>query len=326
MKNSSLAIPLRQIVVLLSGGYEIFGDVAQIVIESFKPVTDGQPESASFIDAGRKDTQRLLENTVSRVVFCDITLKADLGMPGGKTVIFVADPRKEYSKIVRHFIKPTPVYGIHHTAVIDPEAIIDPESYIGPFTYIGKVTIGKGTVLRGHNYVYDGTVIGKNVFVDAGTIIGADGFGFERNEEGILVNFPHIGGVIIEDNADIGANTCVDKGALGNTRILEGAKIDNLIQVGHNVVMGKGAMAMANAMLGGSTVIGEDCWVAPSCTLRDGLRIGARAMTGMGAVITKDVPEDEIWTGMPGRELNALKKHNQSVQQLIDSQKQAAND
>jgi UDP-3-O-[3-hydroxymyristoyl] glucosamine N-acyltransferase len=107
--------------------------------------------------------------------------------------------------------------------------------------------------------------------------------------------------VIIEDCVDIGANTCIDRGTLGNTVIRRGAKIDNLVHIAHNVVVGENTMVIANAMIGGSTEIGADSWVAPSATLRDAIQIGAASTVGLGAVVTKSVPDGEVWAGNPAK-------------------------
>src|SRR5690606_230154 len=124
----------------------------------------------------------------------------------------------------------------------------------------------------------------RNVTINAGTVIGAEGFGYQRNENGEFEKFPHIGGVIINDNVDVGSNTSIDRGALGNTIIGEGAKIDNLVHIAHNVKVGKHAAVIAHAMIGGSSVIGDYSWVAPNSAIRDQISIGNRVTVGLGAV------------------------------------------
>jgi len=110
-----------------------------------------------------------------------------------------------------------------------------------------------------------------------------------------------VGGVIIEDNVDIGANTCIDRGTLGHTYIKEGAKIDNLVHIAHNVIIGRNTTVIANAMIGGSTIIGDNVWIAPSSTLRDGITIGNSSTVGLAALVTKTIPENEVWAGFPAK-------------------------
>jgi len=134
-------------------------------------------------------------------------------------------------------------------------------------------------------------------------VIGADGFGYQRNDKGEFEKFPHIGGVVIKDNVEIGSNTSIDRGALGNTIIEEGAKIDNLVHIAHNVKVGKHSAVIANSMIGGSTIIGDYSWVAPSVCMRDQISTGNNVTIGLGAVVLKSIPEGETWTGSPAKPL-----------------------
>lgn len=124
-----------------------------------------------------------------------------------------------------------------------------------------------------------------------------------RNEKGELEKFPHLAGVIIEDNVDIGSNTSIDRGALSDTIIRQGAKIDNLVHIAHNVIVGRHSTIIANAMIAGSTKIGDFSWVAPSASVLQQLTIGTRVTIGVGSVVTKNVPDEETWTGVPARPL-----------------------
>jgi UDP-3-O-[3-hydroxymyristoyl] glucosamine N-acyltransferase len=224
-------------------------------------------------------------------------------VPVGKALIVVNNPRSTIMKIIDQFFVQKQKGGIHPTAYIHPEAIVHESCYIGPFTYIGKSSIGKNTVIHGNIHIYDNVSIGENVIIHSGTIIGADGFGFEREEDGSIIKFPHIGGVIIKDDVEIGANSCIDKGTLGNTIINSGVKIDNLVHIAHNVVVGENSFVIANSMVGGSTKIGKNVWVAPSVSLMNGIAIGDNVTVGMASLVTKSIPESETWTGSPAKPL-----------------------
>jgi UDP-3-O-[3-hydroxymyristoyl] glucosamine N-acyltransferase len=155
------------------------------------------------------------------------------------------------------------------------------------------------------------------VIIHAGTVIGADGFGYERNDGGELEKFPHLGHVVLEDNVEVGSNTCIDRGTLGDTIIREGAKIDNLVHIAHNVVVGRHAVVIAHAMIGGSTRIGDYAWVAPCACVRDVVSIGDRAMIGLGAVVVRDVPDGATVMGIPARPVDEYKK-------ILEASKRAA--
>jgi UDP-3-O-[3-hydroxymyristoyl] glucosamine N-acyltransferase len=156
--------------------------------------------------------------------------------------------------------------------------------------------------------------LGNGAFLSGGPV----GFGYSRNEKGELEKFPHLGGVVIEDDVDIGSNTSIDRGTLGNTLIRQGAKIDNLVHIAHNVVVGKHAAVIAHAMIGGSTVIGDYGWVAPSAALMNGIAIGTYATVGLGAVVTKDIPADETWAGIPARPLKEFSAIQRALKGLIN--------
>jgi UDP-3-O-[3-hydroxymyristoyl] glucosamine N-acyltransferase len=232
-----------------------------------------------------------------------------LSRAGVEAVILCDNARLDFMRVIAHFFaKPRPI-GIHPSAVIGRSSIIAPDAYIGPFCSIGEnVEIGEGTVIFAGVHIYDGVRIGKKVTIHCGTVIGADGFGYERDEAGELEKFPQIGGVLIEDNVEIGANTCIDRGSLSDTRICEGARIDNLVHIAHNVYIGRHAVVIANAMIGGGTRVGDFAWIAPSACLRDRIIIGDKSFVGLASLVTKDVPNGEIVLGSPARSLAEQKR------------------
>jgi UDP-3-O-[3-hydroxymyristoyl] glucosamine N-acyltransferase len=219
-----------------------------------------------------------------------------------RLALLVSDnPRLSFMRLVaRHFQASRPAAGIHASAVIDPSAHIHPDASVGAFCHVGKrCRLGEGTVLHPNVTLYDDVKVGRNVLIHSGTVVGADGFGYERNEQGDLEKFPHLGGVVIEDEVEIGSNTSVDRGSLGDTRIGRGAKIDNLVHIAHNVEIGEAAVVIAHSMLGGSARIGTRAWLAPAAIVMNQVSIGAGALVGMGAVVVRDVPEGETVIGAP---------------------------
>lgn len=208
--------------------------------------------------------------------------------------------------------------GISPQASISEEASVGEECYIGQFTvverganigrgvqlypqcYIGDgVTIGEGTILYPGVKVYEGCTIGRNCILHAGAVIGADGFGFAPREDGTFAKIPQLGNVIIEDNVEIGANTCIDRAKTDSTIVRSGVKLDNLIQLGHNVEVGSNTVMSAQVGIAGTSKVGANCFVAGQVGIADHVTVGDRVKIGSKSGLDKDVPNDEIRFGYP---------------------------
>jgi UDP-3-O-[3-hydroxymyristoyl] glucosamine N-acyltransferase len=276
------------------------------------PITEAGPEQVSFCGSTAKHPQALLQSTHAGLLIVDRTLDVDhkgLAAAGVAAVIESENARLDFMRVIKQFFSPPPPQGIAPSAVIAASAQIAADAYVGPLCSIGEnVEVGAGSVIHAGVQIYDRVRIGNDVTIHAGCVIGADGFGYERNSEGELVKFPHVGGVVIEDGVEIGANTCIDRGTLGDTRVCEGARIDNLVHVAHNTVVGRHAAVIADAMIGGSTRIGDYAWIAPSACLRDRISIGEKAVVGLAAVVTKNVPPETTVIGSPARDLKTQKR------------------
>ncbi len=259
--------------------------------------------SLIWISPNKTDFQSIINATAAKAIICSLEIENVVTVPVGKSVILVENPRLVFLRICAELFSPKMDYGIHENTVIHPNAKISDKVYIGPNCYIGASIILEDSIIMGNCYIADKVEIGRNVSIGANCTIGLDGFGYQKNERNQWEKFPHLGGVIIEDHVEIGSNTCIDKGTLGNTLIKYGSKIDNLVHISHNVEIGQGAMIIANAMIGGSTIVEENVWVAPSVSVRDGIQIGKDSLIGLGAVVTKNIPDGEIWVGNPAKNI-----------------------
>ncbi len=143
--------------------------------------------------------------------------------------------------------------------------------------------------------------LGQNTKVCDTAKLGNDGFGFEPDENGDLVFFPHFGNVIIGDNVRIGSHVCVDRGNLHDTVIKNGVKIDNLVHIAHNVNVGENTLVVAGSVICGSVKVGKNCFIGANSTIKEHLVIGNNVIIGMGSVVTKDIPDGEIWAGNPAK-------------------------
>lgn len=208
--------------------------------------------------------------------------------------------------------------GVSKLASIHEEATVGQGCYIGDFTvvergaklgdkvqlypqcYIGdNVEIGEGTKLYPGVKIYEGCKIGRNCIIHAGAVIGADGFGFAPKADGTFAKIPQLGNVIIEDNVEIGANTCVDRAKTDSTIVRSGVKLDNLIQVGHNVQIGSNTVMSAQVGIAGTTKIGSNCFVGGQVGFADHITVGNGCKIGSQSGLDKNVPDGEIRFGSP---------------------------
>jgi UDP-3-O-[3-hydroxymyristoyl] glucosamine N-acyltransferase len=218
--------------------------------------------------------------------------------------ILSVNPRLDMILVLKRFFERPSRPGVHPTAIVEQKAAIGKSARIGPHTYIGRdisiadhCEIGSGVRLEGR------VRIGKRCTIKSNTVIGSQGFGFEFSETGRLIHFPHVGRIVIGDDVWIGACTTIETGTLGTTRLADGCKIDDLVQVGHNVVVGEDTMVMANTVLCGGAAIGRRCWIAPNSVVKEKVKVGDGVTVGLGAVVLRDVADGLTVAGVPARPL-----------------------
>jgi len=260
-------------------------------IESARPVSElYNKEHISFIQGSDKKAKEMFNRFVGHclIVSSDFISSSETkGAVAGTyfSILVSNNPRLSFMGVVKEFFYDRKKKTIH------------------PSAQIGEgVVIGAGTTIHANVVIYDGVKIGKNCKVKAGSVLGGTGFGYEQNEHGEWINFPHIGSLIIGDNVEIGSNTCIDRGTLDDTIISDGVKIDNGVHIAHNVFVGENTLIIANSMVAGSVKIGTNSWIAPMSTIRDGLTIGNDCLIGLGAVVVKDVPNGTRVKGFPAKE------------------------
>lgn len=246
-------------------------------INNFAKIEEGKEGCISFL-SNPKYTPYIYE-TKSSVVLVNNDLV--LEHPVECTLIRVENAYECVAKLMQMYAQMLPKKtGIDSLAFVAKSAKIGKDVYIGPFAYIGEnVTIGDGSMIYPHVVVYDGCKIGKNVTIHAGSVIGADGFGFAPNTGG-YEKIPQLGIVIIEDDVEIGANTCVDRSTMGQTIIHKGVKLDNLIQVAHNCEIGENTVMSAQAGMAGSTKIGAWCMVGGQAGFAGHIHVADKTMVG----------------------------------------------
>ncbi|MEI7534092.1 MAG: UDP-3-O-(3-hydroxymyristoyl)glucosamine N-acyltransferase [Verrucomicrobiae bacterium] len=260
-----------------------------------------------------------------------------------KPVIRVANPRLAFAKVVAIFF-PEPKFAasIHPSAVIAKSAQVEATAHIGPHCVIGeRVQIGAHAVLQSGNAigddsvvgeetnlfpnvtVYPRTQIGKRVRIHAGAVIGSDGFGYVF-DSGFHRKVPQVGNVIIGDDVEIGSNTSVDRGALGSTIIGKGTKIDNLVQVGHNVELGEHCILCAQVGIAGSAKLGKYTVLAGQVGIAGHLKIGNQVTIGSKSGVMHNIPDGEQWLGIPAQPDKQAKRIMIAMQRLPDLFKKIA--
>lgn len=217
-----------------------------------------------------------------------------------KNYISTDTPKELFFLILEKFFKNDKKCLNGKNSIISEEAVIEENVVIGNNCTIEKnVTISSGTIIGNNVVIKEKTKIGKNCIVQSGAIIGEDGFGFiEINK--IKKRVPHIGGVQIGNEVEIGANTCIVRGVLEDTILEDGVKIDNLCHIAHNVVIKKNTAVVAQALIAGSSKIEENCWISTSC-IRNQISIGKNCLVGLGAVVVKDIEDNSIVYGNPAK-------------------------
>ncbi len=303
----------KAIAEFLGGNVE--GD-PEIKASTVVKIEEGRPGALSFLSNPKYS--KYLYTTSSSIVLInsDFILEDKVSA----TLIRVENAYESFAKLLSLVAAAKSAkQGVHAKAHVEPSASIDSSAYVGPFVYIGEnTTIAKGVQIHPNAYignnvkidenstvfagaqVTDDCVVGKNCTIHSGAIIGSDGFGFAPQADGSYQKIPQIGNVILEDNVDVGANTTIDRATMGSTIIRKGVKLDNLIQVAHNVEIGENTVIAAQSGIAGSTKIGKNCMfggqvgVAGHITIANGVKLSAQS----GVANSLKEP-DEILFGSP---------------------------
>jgi len=297
----------------------IAGD-AERLCRNISPLSEAGPGVLTFIGSKAKAEAIAGARLAGATVVCNEAVAAIIDPERDATLLIAVNARLAFMRAARTFFAPPgPEAGVHPSAVVASDALVDPTAHIGPGVVVGSGSrIGANAVLHPNVVIYDRVTIGARVIVNAGTVIGADGFGYERNEAGELEKFPHRGGVIIEDDVEIGSNTSIDRGTLRNTVIRQRARIDNQVHIAHNVVVGEDAAVIAQAMIGGSVVIGARAWLAPASVVMNQVGVGADATVGLAAVVVKAVPDGQTVMGSPAISDAEFKANRKALKALLE--------
>ena len=285
-------------------------------VHTFAKIEEGKEGAITFL-SNPKYTHFIYDTKASVVLVND---DVELEKPVSATLIRVPNAYECVAKLMQMYAATLPKKtGVDPLAFVSKTAEIGKDVYIGPFTYVGDgVKIGDGSMIYPHVTIYDGCQIGKNVTIHAGAVIGADGFGFAPNQEG-YDKIPQMGIVVIEDNVEIGANTCVDRSTMGQTIIHKGVKLDNLIQVAHNCEIGENTVMSAQVGMAGSTKVGAWCMVGGQAGFSGHITIADKTFVGaQSGVISNTKGNGEQLIGAPAIDPKVFFKAQAVMKRLPD--------
>jgi UDP-3-O-[3-hydroxymyristoyl] glucosamine N-acyltransferase len=242
-----------------------------------------------------------ISNSNAAIILLDSTLDFEkIIFPSNSIIVKCENARSVITEIGKFFFKDKRKIAISHQTQIDLSVKIGVNCSIAFGVVIDEnVTIGENCIIEPNVYIQSNTSIGNNVIIKANTVIGGGGFGYVKSSSGEYEHMQHFGKVIIEDNVHIGSNTCIDRGSLSDTILKKGCRIDNLVHIAHNVIIGENSMIIANSMIAGSVEIGKNCWIAPSSSIKNGISIGENSVVGMSSLVLKSVPADMTVVGVP---------------------------
>ncbi len=329
-----------QIAEMLHG--EVIGD-GSVILTGFKSAHGARVGDLTFAE---KDSYfAAAEASEASAILVSGPVTSDT-----KVLIRVTSPRIAAANVLSLFYPPDEtIPGIHASASIARTALIDPAAHVGPGCVIEEgVKIGARTWLKGGNHIgsdskvgddvclypnvvlYPRTQVGHRVAIHAGTVIGSDGYGYVF-DQGRHLKMPQVGYVIIHDDVEIGANSAIDRGALGPTVIGQGTKIDNLVQVAHNVTIGRHCLVMGQVGFAGSTQLGDYCVIASQSGVAGHLKLGRQVTVGGKSGVIRDVPDKETVLGFPAvpdkqakRQWVAIQKLPEMILRMRELEKQVA--
>ena len=295
---------------------------SELFIDGVSSLDDGKPSTISYLYS--KKYEKFLESSEAAAV-----VVSDESLIKNKDGLVVDEPRLAFVKILEFFSEKIDQYAnIDKTAQISSSSIIGSKVNIGANVVIGKNVIikdnvsigpnsvidsrsmiGKNTKIFSNIHLYQDSIIGSDCIIHSGVVIGADGYGFVSLEDG-HIKIPQLGKVVIGNNVEIGANSTIDCGTIGDTMIGDMCKLDNGVQIGHNVSIGKGCLLTAHVTIAGSTKIGEFCAFGGQAGAVDNVTIGDRAIFACYTAVTKDLPGGKMYSGAPAREIKEKNKRD----------------
>ncbi len=300
-------------------GGKVIGD-ASIEITDVRSIEAAEKGHLTFL-TGKKFLNKLKQSRASAVL---VTSEQEVDM----SQVITPGPMLAFARLLDHFhpqARPRP--GIHSSVILGENVVLGKRVTLSPLVCVGNnveigddtvihsgsvisddCTLGKNTVIHSNVTLYRNSIIGNQVTLHAGVVVGADGFGYTIDEQGRHVKVNQIGNVVIEDNVEVGANSCIDRAATGTTLIKKGTKIDNLVQVAHNCTIGENCILVAQVGIAGSCNLGRHVVLAGQAGLSDHVTVGDNVTLAAKSAALRDIKSNSIYGGIPALPLNAWKR------------------
>jgi len=298
---------LTEILNSLKIQYKRVGSVLPDTFSSIAPLAIMQKDTLVFFNKPDDNTVTVLQKARNVVVLLEAKWgeqNIDAIRDSEASIFLVGNPRLVVARLLS-WVNPNEDpwdEGIHPTATVHDDADIHPSVSIGRHAIIGKCVIGENSRVGSFSVIKDGAVIGKNVVIREFCHIGGCGFGIVRDESNNqLVRFPHVGGVIVGDDVELFPYVNVDRGALGNTVIKRGTKVDHYSHIGHNCIVGENTIMTARTVMCGGSSVGENSWVGVGAIIKEKVRVGNHVTVGLGAVVIRNVEDDLVVAGVPAK-------------------------
>jgi UDP-3-O-[3-hydroxymyristoyl] glucosamine N-acyltransferase len=273
-------------------------------VQGAAPIGEAAENDLAFCWYGGEKGASYIAKSKAGAILCKTEMQGKVHPRGSQLLVFTDNPRLAFVRAVNEMQGRKKLAGISPRAVISEKAKIGSGCYVGDYVVIGdNCTIGDNTVIYDRVSLVQNCVVGRNCLIQSGAAIGSDGFAFERHETGELEKFPHRGFVKIGDNVEIYANCSIARGSLSDTVIDNGTKLDAMVHIAHNVVVGKNCELTAGTIIGGSTTVGDTTWTGLNSTLKNGIRVGRNVIVASGASVIHDVPDGDIVAGVPARSI-----------------------
>ena len=315
-------------------GGELHGD-GDRPVRGVADLRHAGPEHIGFLNDPKLEDAAQATSAAALLVKREVESKAAL--------IVVPNVYAAFARVALHF-HPTPRASedkVHPTAVVADGAVLESPVEVGPGAVVGagaqigagsiigartvvgeRCRIGQSSVLHPGVVLYDGVQLGDRVILHSGCVIGADGFGYARDDDGSYIKFPQLGTVVVEDDCEIGANTAIDRAALGATRIGAGSKIDNLVQIGHNCEFGKHNAIAGFSAFSGSTIFGDRVSVGGHVVSAGHIKIADDVRVGGNSVLYRDISEADDYVGYPLQEKRRWMRSLRAIDQILELQKE----